>query len=135
MVEPEPLVSGFKTQVIKRPLPKKATPERYRASVVIVEGYAEGMEYPIKRSHTVIGRNRDAAVPLTDPLVSREHAAIIFRDDTFILKDLGSTNGTYMRGELINQKKLSHGDKFQIGNTVLQFILQDRGNSRTYEIG
>jgi len=130
MVEPEPLVSGFKTRVIKRPLPKKATPERYQASVVIVEGYAEGMEYPIKRSHSVIGRNRDAAVPLTDPLVSREHAAIIF-----ILKDLGSTNGTYMRGELIKQRRLSHGDKFQIGNTVLQFILQDRGNSRTYEIG
>jgi pSer/pThr/pTyr-binding forkhead associated (FHA) protein len=134
MVEPEPLVSGFKTQVIKRPLPKKATPERYQASVVILEGYPEGMEYPIKRSHSVIGRNRDAAVPLTDPLVSREHAAIIFRDDTFILKDLGSTNGTYMRGESIKQRRLSHGDKFQIGNTILQFILQDRDRGRTYEI-
>ena len=49
MVEPEPLVSGFKTQVIKRPLPKKATPEGYQASVVILEGYPEGMEYPIER--------------------------------------------------------------------------------------
>jgi pSer/pThr/pTyr-binding forkhead associated (FHA) protein len=51
------------------------------------------------------------------------------------LKDLESTNGTYMRGELIKQRKLSHGDKFQIGNTVLQFILQDRDRGRTFEIG
>jgi pSer/pThr/pTyr-binding forkhead associated (FHA) protein len=47
---------------------------------------------------------------------------------------LGSTNGTYMRGESIKQRRLSHGDKFQIGNTVLQFILQDRDRGRTYEI-
>jgi pSer/pThr/pTyr-binding forkhead associated (FHA) protein len=134
MVEPEPLVGGLKTQILKRPGPKKGMPGRYQASVVILEGYAEGMEYPIEKTYAVIGRNRDAAVPLTDPLVSREHAAIVFRDDTFILKDLDSTNGTYMRGTSIKRRKLSHGDKFHVGNTVLQFILEDSGRGRTYEI-
>ena len=127
---------GFKTQILQRPRPTKGIPGRYQASVVILEGYdTEGMEYQIKETYAVIGRSRDVAVPLKDPLVSREHAAIVFDEDAFILKDLDSTNGTYMRGVLIKQRKLSHGDKFHIGNTVLQFILQDIVSGRTYEIG
>ena len=134
-MKPEPIAGGFKTQILKRARPTKGIPAQYQASVVILEGYAEGMEYPIEKPYAMIGRSRDAAVPLKDPLVSREHAAIEFHEDTFILKDLDSTNGTYMRGALIKRRKLSPGDKFEIGNTVLQFILQDSGRSRTYEIG
>jgi pSer/pThr/pTyr-binding forkhead associated (FHA) protein len=134
-MKPEPIAGRFKTQILPRRRSTKGIPGRYQASVVILEGYPEGMEYPIRGTYTMIGRSRDAAVPLEDPMVSREHAAIEFHEDAFILKDLESTNGTYMRGVLITQRKLSHGDKFQIGNTVLQFILQDSGSSRTYEIG
>jgi len=102
--------------------------------VVILQGYAEGMEYPIEKTYAIIGRNRDAAVPLKDPLASREHAVIVFHESAFILKDLDSTNGTHMRGASIRQRKLRHGDKFRVGDTVLQFILQDSGRGRTYEI-
>ena len=131
----EPIADDIKTQILQRPSPTKRIPGRYQASVVILKGYAEGMEYPIKKTYAVIGRSRDAAVPLKDPMVSREHAAIVFHEDAFILKDLDSTNGTYVEGALIKQRELSHGDKFHIGNTVLQFILQDSGRDRTYEIG
>jgi pSer/pThr/pTyr-binding forkhead associated (FHA) protein len=133
-MEPEPMAGGFKTQIIPRSRSTKGIPAWCQASVAILEGYAEGMEYPIKKTYAVIGRSRNAAVPLKDPLASREHAAIMFHEDAFILKDLDSTNGTYMRGAYIRQRKLSHGDKFRIGKTVLQFILQDSGRSRTYEI-
>lgn len=130
-------ISGrIKTQIIKRSRLTKGIPGRYQASVVILEGYdTEGMEYPITETYAMIGRSKDAAVHLKDPMVSREHAAIEFDEDAFILKDLDSTNGTYMRGVLIKERRLSHGDKFQVGNTVLQFILEDIIGGRTYEIG
>jgi pSer/pThr/pTyr-binding forkhead associated (FHA) protein len=130
----EPLAGSFKTQILPRLRPKKGIPAQYQVSVAILEGYAEGMEYPIKKTYAVIGRSRDAAVPLKDPLASRRHAAIMFHEDAFILKDLESTNGTYMQGAYIRQRKLAHGDKFRIGKTVLQFILQDSSRGRTYEI-
>ncbi|HEX9950029.1 MAG TPA: FHA domain-containing protein [Thermodesulfobacteriota bacterium] len=130
----EPMIGGFKTQILRRSRPTKGIPASCQASVAILEGYAAGMEYPIKKTYAVIGRSRYAAVPLKDPLVSRRHAAIMFHENAFILKDLDSTNGTYMEGAYIRQRKLSHGDKFRIGNTVLQFILQDSGRDRTYEI-
>jgi pSer/pThr/pTyr-binding forkhead associated (FHA) protein len=134
-MKPKPKAGGMKTQILKRSRPAKEIAARYQASVVILEGDAAGMEYPIKKTYAVIGRSKDAAVPLNDPLVSREHAAIEFKEDAFILKDLGSTNGTYMRGVIVGQRKLAHGDKFQMGDTVLQFILQDSGTDRTSEIG
>ena len=129
-----PGAGSDKTQIQQPSRTAKKIPGRYQASVVILEGYAEGMEYPIDRTYAVIGRNKDAAVPLKDPLASREHAVIVYHEGVFILKDLDSTNGTHMRGASIRQRKLRHGDKFRVGDTVLQFILQDSGRSRTYEI-
>jgi pSer/pThr/pTyr-binding forkhead associated (FHA) protein len=123
-----------RTQIRQPSKPAKGIPGRYQASVVILQGYAAGMEYPIERSYAVIGRSRDAAIPLKDPLASREHAVIVFHESAFVLKDLDSTNGTHMRGASIRQRKLRHGDKFRVGDTVLQFILQDSGKGRTYEI-
>jgi pSer/pThr/pTyr-binding forkhead associated (FHA) protein len=133
-MKPEHIAGGFKTQILQRPRLRRGIPARYQASVVILEGYAEGMEYPINKTYALIGRSRYAAIPIKDPLVSRKHAAIVFDKNAFILRDLDSTNGTYMRGTLIKQRKLSHGDKFNLGNTVLQFILQDSDKGRTYEI-
>jgi pSer/pThr/pTyr-binding forkhead associated (FHA) protein len=129
-----PAAGNEKTRIQQPSRSTKGIPARYQASVVILQGYAEGMEYPIERTYAVIGRNRDAAIPIKDPLASREHAVIVFHESAFILKDLDSTNGTHMRGASIRQRKLRHGDKFRVGDTVLQFILQDSGRGRTYEI-
>ncbi len=129
-----PAAGDDKTRISTPSVSKQKIPARYQASVVIVQGYAEGMEYSVDRTYAVIGRNKDAAVPLRDPLASREHAVIVFHDGVFVLKDLESTNGTHMRGASIRQRKLRHGDKFRVGDTVLQFILQDSGRARTYEI-
>jgi pSer/pThr/pTyr-binding forkhead associated (FHA) protein len=123
-----------KTQIRQPSRAEKKIPERFQASVVILEGYPQGMEYTMDRTYAVIGRSKDAAVPLRDPLASREHAVILFHDGAFVLKDLDSTNGTHMRGSSIRQRKLRHGDKFRVGDTVLQFILQDSHKARTYEI-
>jgi pSer/pThr/pTyr-binding forkhead associated (FHA) protein len=129
-----PEAGDDKTQ-IKRPSKSlKKVPERFQASVAILEGYAEGMEYPIDKTYAVIGRDKDADVPVKDPLVSREHAVILYHEGNFLLKDLDSTNGTHMKGKPVKQTNLRHGDKFRVGDTVLQFILEDTGSGKVYEI-
>lgn len=109
-------------------------PKRYNASVVILKGYAEGMEYPITLAYTVIGRDKTAGIMVKDALVSRQHAAVIYDNGEFQLKDLGSTNGTLMNGVVIELSMLRHRDKFRIGDTILQFILEDTKTGNTYEI-
>lgn len=123
-----------RTELLKSSPSIKKIPERYQASVVVVEGYAEGMEYLIEKEFTVIGRDKTADIALKDPLISRQHAAVIYRDKSYLLKDMDSTNGTHMKGARIQQAELHHGDKFRIGDTMLQFILEDTGDVKTYEI-
>jgi pSer/pThr/pTyr-binding forkhead associated (FHA) protein len=123
------------TQIGAHPKGEEKIPERYQASVVITEGYAAGMEYQVTRSYTVIGRESNADIPLKDPLVSRQHAVIVYHDGRYVLKDLDSTNGTRMKDALVKQADLRHGDRFRVGDTILQFILEESRRARTYEIG
>ena len=122
------------TRLLKSQQSLKKIPDRFQASVVIVDGYAAGMEYLLTKAYTVIGRDKTADIPLKDPLVSRQHAAILYREENYFLKDLESTNGTRMSGALIKQADLRHGDTFLIGDTTLQFILEDTGGNKVYEI-
>ncbi len=109
-------------------------PERMQASIVIVEGQVRGMEYAVTKTYTVIGRDKAADITPDDSHISRRHAVIVYLDGSYILKDLDSTNGTVMNGAFIKQANLRHGDKFRVGETTFQFILQENPRNTTYEI-
>ena len=64
----------------------------------------------------------NADIFLNDRTVSREHAQIIVSNDTVILKDLGSLNGTYLDGKLVDEAILASGEILQIGTFQLQYL-------------
>jgi pSer/pThr/pTyr-binding forkhead associated (FHA) protein len=68
-----------------------------------------------------IGRHPDSDVFLDSPKVSRQHGRIERRKDSFIIRDLESLNGTWMRGERIQEGTLQSGDSIQIGDARLVF--------------
>jgi pSer/pThr/pTyr-binding forkhead associated (FHA) protein len=113
---------------------REKIPGRLQASIVIVEGQARGMEYTVTKAYTVIGRDNSADIIPRDAHISRQHAVIVYVDASYILKDLDSTNGTFMNGASIKQASLRHGDKFRVGETTFQFILQENPRNITYEI-
>ncbi len=103
------------TQVFGSP----AAPRYVRLCQRTVEGVTRDVYYPT-REETVIGREVGDVVFTTDPFMSRRHAAIV-RDPathTFTLKDLGSSNGTYLaiRGE----RELAPGDHVRIGQHLFR---------------
>ncbi len=63
----------------------------------------------------MIGRDDNCALYIDAPNVSRNHAEVQQKGGAFVLKDLGSTNGTMLRGQQINQHILQDGDVFRIG--------------------
>jgi pSer/pThr/pTyr-binding forkhead associated (FHA) protein len=119
------------TQIRK---PAEQTREQLKATVVILEGHGSGTEYEITKAHTVIGRDKTADLAVNDSLVSRQHAAIVYQEGSYILKDLESTNGTHMHGTPLKRSDLSHGDKFRIGDTTLQFVLEEISDGKVFEI-
>ena len=70
-------------------------------------------------SDLIIGKAADADFILGDVLVSRKHARLIRFEQSLVLEDLGSTNGTYVNGKLIRTAPVREGDVITIGNNDL----------------
>ena len=60
---------------------------------------------------------------LDQEAVSRNHCRIRYEGDQFLIRDLGSTNGTYVDDELVEETRLRDGDQIKIGRTILKFML------------
>jgi len=78
---------------------------------------------PLLRGSNIIGRAPDAAVPCNAPGVSRHHARIVLSESEATLEDLGSKNGTYLRGARVTSARLSDGDEIRLGMASLIFRL------------
>jgi pSer/pThr/pTyr-binding forkhead associated (FHA) protein len=95
---------------------------RSEAYLVITNGARREAEYVVRGDETTIGRDPGADITIDEPSASRRHATVVRRRDAFYLRDLGSTNGTYLRGLLHGERKrLVEGDRFRIGRTEFLF--------------
>jgi predicted Zn finger-like uncharacterized protein len=99
-------------------------PKDKRFSLAIIQGAATGQIYPINKTRTTIGR-AGQDINLDDPEASRQHAVLEILNDTAILRDLESTNGTFIELERIEQQVLTNQHEFRIGSHVLMFIVTD----------
>jgi pSer/pThr/pTyr-binding forkhead associated (FHA) protein len=70
------------------------------------------------------GRGEDADVLIKDERMSRQHFAVAPRGDNYIVRDLNSTNGTYVNNERVTEMELKPNDKIRGGQTVLVFELE-----------
>jgi hypothetical protein len=85
----------------------------------------DGDRYPLLAAITVLGRDDSADVILDDPGISRQHTEIRVTTDgphlVASIRDLGSTNGTFVNGERITSQRLADGDRVNMGRTALIF--------------
>lgn len=79
--------------------------------------------FPLIGERVTIGRSIHTHVRLLDKLASREHCEIVRLGDRYILRDLGSSNGTIVNGKPVAERVLEWGDKIQVGETVLVFLV------------
>jgi predicted Zn finger-like uncharacterized protein len=99
-------------------------PRDKRFSLAVIQGVATGQIFPISKTRTLIGRS-GADINLDDPEASRQHAALEIIGDSAVLRDVGSTNGTWIDLERIEQHQLQNQQEFRIGSHVLMFIVTD----------
>lgn len=90
-------------------------------SIRVMRGFYEGLEIPVDRDWLVIGRGRTADLVLSEPTISRAHAAIGFDAEGFFVQDLGSTNGTGVNGVRQPRQPLCDGDEIQLGKLLIRF--------------
>jgi two-component system, cell cycle response regulator len=97
-------------------------PASKEACLVVIYGMDLGKKYNLDQPAMIIGRSAKSDVQVDQESVSRNHAKIINTGKTLILRDLGSTNGTYVNDELIDEYVLRDGDLVKIGRTIFKFL-------------
>jgi diguanylate cyclase (GGDEF)-like protein len=102
-----------------------AVPVCDRGTLTMVSGDEAGSVYRLGAS-TVIGRALDCEVRLSDVGVSRRHAVIEQQGETdYVVQDLGSRNGTTVRGRPVTKCRLVDGDRVGVGPVFFRFALAD----------
>lgn len=105
--------------------------KKHHACLVVMQGAEIGRDFRLRRGSMIIGRGLDVDIRIPDDLASRRHAKIDFNWDpfkesaTFVLTDLESTNHTFVNSRQVDRSDLQDGDKIQIGDTVLKFVVLD----------
>ena len=103
------------TRISDRPVGKEAC-------LVVIYGLDLGKKYNVDRPSVVIGRSSKADVQIDQESVSRNHCKLINTGKSVMLRDLGSTNGTYVNDELVDEYVLRDGDFVKIGRSIFKFL-------------
>lgn len=85
------------------------------------EGNAARRPYALSGPRISIGRAPGNNLILRDPEVSKAHAEIVVENGAFVVRDLGSSNGTFVNGEAITFRRLEPGDEVEFGQSQFRF--------------
>ncbi|MCC2308494.1 FHA domain-containing protein [Cellulomonas chengniuliangii] len=91
------------------------------ALLIMQRGPSVGARFLLDAERTVAGRSPDADIFLDDVTVSRKHAEFVREGDDFVVRDIGSLNGTYVNRNRIDATALRPGDEVQIGKYRMTF--------------
>jgi diguanylate cyclase (GGDEF)-like protein len=100
--------------------------------LIVLQGDDLGVSIPLEGKTFTIGRGTDCEIRLDDNLASRQHARLLVAagGQIYFLHDLGSTNGTFVNGQLVEDPHaLQDGDKIRVGRHVFKFAWLDEYES------
>ena len=100
------------------------------ALLVVKRGPNAGSRFLLDKDLTTAGRHPESDIFLDDVTVSRRHAEFARDAAAFVVRDVGSLNGTYLNRERIEQAALSNGDEVQIGKFRLVYLTSATEESR-----
>ncbi len=96
------------------------------ASFVLITQDLNQRVIPITKARTIIGRQTDCNIRIPSGDISRQHCEIVVQGDSVQIKDLGSSNGTYVNRKKVSQAALAAGDLISVGACV--FVVRLNGS-------
>src|SRR5687768_12441566 len=93
-----------------------------RGRFVVVAGPDRGESLVIEDKLLTVGSGTGSDVRLSDPTISRRHLSATRTEGGVVVRDLGSTNGSFVRGARFQELIVGFGSEIQIGHTTLKFV-------------
>jgi two-component system, cell cycle response regulator len=103
------------SKISERPVSKEAC-------LVVIYGLELGKKFNLSRPQIIIGRSSKADIQIDQEAVSRNHCKIINTGNAILLRDIGSTNGTYINDEMVDEYVLRDGDFIKVGRCIFKFL-------------
>jgi diguanylate cyclase (GGDEF)-like protein len=103
------------------------------ASLVALHGAQMGASFSLDGQRTIIGRGSDCDIQVEDENCSRQHAEITANGDKFRIRDLDSTNGTYVNSRRVVETELEDGDLLMFSSTVFKFLASSSIENRFFD--
>jgi diguanylate cyclase (GGDEF)-like protein len=97
-------------------------PSGKEACLVVIYGSELGKKYNLNAPSLVIGRSSKCDIQIDQESISRNHTKIVNTGKSILIRDLGSTNGTYVNDEPIDEYVMRDGDLIKIGRTIFKFL-------------
>ena len=97
-------------------------PTGKEACLVVIYGSELGKKYNLNAPSLVIGRSSKCDIQIDQESISRNHSKIVNTGKSILVRDLGSTNGTYVNDEPIDEYVMRDGDLIKIGRTIFKFL-------------
>lgn len=101
-------------------------------ALVLVQKDGLQKEIPVSKPVQIIGRQTDCQIRIPSASVSRHHCEVLLRDGTASVRDLGSSNGTYVNGRKVPQTELAAGDVVTVGDLI--FVVRVDGKPDQIDI-
>jgi hypothetical protein len=90
------------------------------AKLQVLSGPMAGQSYELKVDTTTVGRVEDNAFQIADPSVSSHHCEILLKGADVVIRDLNSTNGSFINGDKITESVLKPGQTLRLGQIELR---------------
>ena len=114
------------SKISERPVAKEAC-------LVCIYGLELGKKFNLNRSQIIIGRSSKADLQIDQEAVSRNHCKITNAGGTIVVRDMDSTNGTYVNDELVEEYTLRDGDFIKVGRCIFKFLSGNNIESSYHE--
>jgi pSer/pThr/pTyr-binding forkhead associated (FHA) protein/biotin carboxyl carrier protein len=105
------------------------------AELRVVRGAFKGMSCPLSAGTVFIGRSSECDLPLKGAQgVSRRHCKVQYLGNRFVIIDLESRNGTIVNGQSVERKILEKGDRIELGDEVIEFVVESLNDLRGVQL-
>ena len=87
-------------------------------SLLVVRSDGESQEITVRQDRIVVGREKGVELRVPARSVSRQHCELVIEDGVFVVRDLGSSNGTFVNRERVQESEVNAGDLISVGPAV-----------------
>ena len=101
--------------------------------LVVLSPGMTGRTQELKADKTTVGRLEDNMFPIAEPSVSSHHCEVLLRGSEVVVRDLNSTNGTFISGEKVTEKVLKPGQILRLGQVEMRLEADAAGAAREKE--